>query len=69
MLNDVGDIENGTIVWQYVCIGGKEEVAPCATADVRFAEVASVTVRGANHVACMVSEHGFFLRGKVVKEL
>ena len=69
VFDNVGDIEDGTIVWWYVCIGGKKEVAARSTASLRFAEVAGVTVHGENHVAGMVGENCVFLRGEVVEEL
>ena len=69
LFNDVGNVEDCPIVGRYICIGGKKEVAACATAGLWFTEVAGVTVCSKNHIASMVGENRFFLRGQVVEEL
>ena len=44
MFNDVCNVENSTVVWWDVCIGGEEKMAAGAAACSWYAEVAGITV-------------------------
>ena len=67
MFDDVGNVEDGTIVGGDFCIVGHEEMPVRAVFGLRFAEVAGIAVDRHDHLAAVVGEYRIFLCGEVVK--
>ena len=63
MFDDMCNIEHGPVVGWDRGMVGKKEVAACAAARVGYAKAASVTVGCEYHLACVVRDDGFLLRG------
>ena len=69
MLDDVGNVQDGTIVGWDFCIGGEKEMPTSSAMCAGFAEITGIAVDGKDHVAGIVCENCIVLGGDVVKDL
>ena len=49
IFDDLGNGENGAVVWRVYCVAGEKEVSSSTAASPRFAEIACVAVDGEDH--------------------
>ncbi len=69
MFDDVGNVQDGSIVGWDFCIGGEKKLPTGSATCAGFAEITGIAVDGKDRVAVVVGENCIVLGADVVEEL